>query len=579
VLDREAGDYRVTLDGNEQYEDVEGIAELWRRMAETPALRRLVAATLYIEQPLKRSVALSRSVEALARERPLIIDESDGEVSAFPTALALGYTGVSSKLCKGLYKSILNAARAAMLNRDAERPRAFLSGEDLTVWPGVALQQDTALVSLLGLDHVERNAHHFIDGMSFAPASEQDAFLAAHPALYERPPFRPRAAAHPRRPHRHRLPHLPRLCRRCAARVRRHAADAGSPKRTYRRPRTPRSSRMKLPTRFGSVEELEDFMTEPTPELVADLAQAPGDILILGVAGKMGPTLARMAKRAAPERRVIGVARFSDPRSRRVLEAAGVETIPCDLLDRDALAALPRCPNVVFMAGMKFGSTGQQPLTWAMNVQVPAMVAETFAASRIVAFSTGCVYPFVPVDSGGASEDMEAVPPPGDYAYSCLGRERMFQHFSNRHGTPGTADPAQLRHRHALRRAPRRGPQGPRRRAPRSLHGPCERDLAGATPMRRPCAACAMPLRPRAPLNVTGPETMRSAARATGARRRTRASSSAREPVAGSTTRPHDADWLSPRALLTMIEWTADWLTRHADLNKPTHYEVRDGRY
>ena len=191
VLDREAGDYRVTLDGNEQYEDVEGIAELWRRMAETPALRRLVAATLYIEQPIKRSVALSRSVEALARERPLIIDESDGEVSAFPTALALGYTGVSSKLCKGLYKSILNAARAAMLNRDAERPRAFLSGEDLTVWPGVALQQDTALVSLLGLDHVERNAHHFIDGMSFAPASEQDAFLAAHPTLYERPPSGP----------------------------------------------------------------------------------------------------------------------------------------------------------------------------------------------------------------------------------------------------------------------------------------------------------------------------------------------------------------------------------------------------
>ncbi len=186
VLDRETDDYRATLDGNEQYDDVEGIAELWRRMREAPALRRLADAVLYIEQPIKRAAALSRSVSALARERPLIIDESDGELSAFPAALALGYAGVSSKLCKGLYKSILNAARAQRLNAEARRQAAFLSGEDLTVWPGVSLQQDTALVSLLGLDHVERNAHHFIDGMSFAPAHEQAGFASAHPDLYER---------------------------------------------------------------------------------------------------------------------------------------------------------------------------------------------------------------------------------------------------------------------------------------------------------------------------------------------------------------------------------------------------------
>ena len=191
VLDREAGDYRVTLDGNEQYEDVEGITELWRRMRETAALRRLVEAVLYIEQPIKRAVALERSVAPLAEERPLIIDESDGELSAFPQALALGYAGVSSKLCKGLYKSILNAARAKRLNAEAGRTVAFLSGEDLTVWPGIALQQDTALVSLLGLAHVERNAHHFIDGMGFAPAHEQAAFLAAHPDLYEQAPGHP----------------------------------------------------------------------------------------------------------------------------------------------------------------------------------------------------------------------------------------------------------------------------------------------------------------------------------------------------------------------------------------------------
>jgi hypothetical protein len=191
VLDREAGDYRVTLDGNEQYDDVEGITALWRRMRETPALRRLVEAVLYIEQPIKRAMALERPVTALSHERPLIIDESDGELSAFPRALSLGYAGVSSKLCKGLYKSILNAARAARLNADAGRPAAFLSGEDLTVWPGIALQQDTALVSLLGLEHVERNAHHFIDGMGFAPAHEQAGFRAAHPDLYEQAPGHP----------------------------------------------------------------------------------------------------------------------------------------------------------------------------------------------------------------------------------------------------------------------------------------------------------------------------------------------------------------------------------------------------
>ena len=117
----------------------------------------------------------------------------------------------------------------------------------------------------------------------------------------------------------------------------------------------------------------------------------------------MGPTLARMARRAAPGRRVIGVARFSDPAARAALEGHGVETIACDLLDRAAVAALPRAPNVVFMAGRKFGASGDLPLTWAMNVHVPAIVAEAFAGSRIVAFSTGCVYPFVPVDGGGVS--------------------------------------------------------------------------------------------------------------------------------------------------------------------------------
>jgi hypothetical protein len=186
VLDRDGGDYRATLDGNEQYDTVEGIAELRRRMQETPALERLVAATLFIEQPIKRASALQKPVTALAALKPLIIDESDGELGSFPTALKLGYSGVSSKNCKGLYKSILNAARIAKLNAEAGAPKYFMSAEDLTTLAGVSVQQDLALVSLLGLGHVERNGHHFIDGMSFAPEREQAAFARAHSDLYDR---------------------------------------------------------------------------------------------------------------------------------------------------------------------------------------------------------------------------------------------------------------------------------------------------------------------------------------------------------------------------------------------------------
>jgi hypothetical protein len=186
LLDREALEYRVTLDGNEQYDTAQDIAELWRRMRETPALARLVAATLFIEQPIGRAKTLATSVVALARMIPLIIDESDGELASFPAALPLGYTGVSSKNCKGLYKSILNAARIARLNAQAERPKYFMSAEDLTTLAGASVQQDLALVSLLGMSHVERNAQHFVDGMSFAPEHEQAAFARAHPDLYGR---------------------------------------------------------------------------------------------------------------------------------------------------------------------------------------------------------------------------------------------------------------------------------------------------------------------------------------------------------------------------------------------------------
>src|SRR5258708_34857683 len=187
---------------------------------------------------------------------------------------------------------------------------------------------------------------------------------------------------------------------------------------------------------FDSVEALEEFMTRPSAALAADLARAPGDILVLGVGGKMGPTLARLAKRAAPERRVIGVARFSEQGLRGKLEAQGIECIACDLLDADALQKLPRVPNLVFMAGHKFGAAGNTAFTWAMKVRVPYLVADRFRGARSVVFSTACVYPFADVNGRGAGEDTPALPPPGDYATSCVGREKAFEYGSPTHGTP-----------------------------------------------------------------------------------------------------------------------------------------------
>ncbi|GMN81144.1 NAD-dependent epimerase/dehydratase family protein [Variovorax sp. V512] len=199
---------------------------------------------------------------------------------------------------------------------------------------------------------------------------------------------------------------------------------------------TPVLDDLPFPERFESEAALEDYLATPSRDLVRDMARLDGDLMILGVGGKMGPTLARLAKNAMPGRRVIAVARFSEAGVREALEAHGIETIACDLLDRAAIAALPPCANVVFMAGRKFGADADNPLTWAMNAHVPALVAEHFHASRIVAFSTACVYPFVPVTSQGASES-DAPNPPGEYANSCVGRERMFEYFSQRHGTPG----------------------------------------------------------------------------------------------------------------------------------------------
>jgi len=186
--------------------------------------------------------------------------------------------------------------------------------------------------------------------------------------------------------------------------------------------------------------DIELLLSTPTPGAIAAVRDLPGDFMVLGVGGKMGTTTAAMLRRAldAAGRRdtpVYGVSRFSRPEARQELESLGVKTLSCDLADPNALAALPSAPNVLYLAGQKFGTDGAPGLTWIQNTVVPALVAQRFRKSRIVVFSTGCVYPFVPVTGPGASEN-EPVAFLGEYASTCVGRERVFTHYSGEFGTP-----------------------------------------------------------------------------------------------------------------------------------------------
>ncbi|MBV9785469.1 MAG: mandelate racemase [Acidisphaera sp.] len=183
VLDTIAEPYHATLDGNEQYADADGVLELIRAIEREPRLERLRASLLYIEQPIGRALALERDVGPITEFAPLLLDETDGEIDIFPRGRALGYRGVSSKDCKGFYKSLINRMRCDLWNRESDGGY-FMSGEDLTTLAGVSVQQDLALVSLLGLTHVERNGHHFVDGFNGRPEAEARAFLRAHPDLY-----------------------------------------------------------------------------------------------------------------------------------------------------------------------------------------------------------------------------------------------------------------------------------------------------------------------------------------------------------------------------------------------------------
>jgi nucleoside-diphosphate-sugar epimerase len=343
-----------------------------------------------------------------------------------------------------------------------------------------------------------------------------------------------------------------------------------------------------LPQRFDSVEALEDFMSEPTPGLIADLAQVDGDIIVIGVGGKMGPTLARMAKRAAPGKRVIGVARFSNAEARASLEAHGVECIACDLLDREAVLKLPNVAdgvrNVVFMAGHKFGAADNASLTWMMNVGMPAMVADIYRGTRILSFSTACVYPFAPVDGPGADESTPATPPPGDYANSCVGRERMFEYGSRAWGTPGRmvrlsyAIDTRYGVLHDVARTVFEG------RPLDVTMGHADVIWQGDANEQalRLLAHCTTPA---SPINVTGSRhtAVRWLAGEFGRRfGKTPQFTGQEAPTAWLIdTRQAQALFGQPRVpLATMIDWVADWVARGGpSLGKPTHFSTRDGKY
>jgi len=333
-----------------------------------------------------------------------------------------------------------------------------------------------------------------------------------------------------------------------------------------------------LPRRFASVDELETFLAVPSPALVAEMKEIEGDLVILGVAGKMGPTLARLAKNATPSRRVIGVARFSEPEVRERLESWGVETIACDLLDRDAISVLPDAPNLIFAAGHKFGASGNTPLTWAMNTWVPSVVAERYRSSRIVAFSTGNVYPLTKVGTPAPTET-SPTGPVGDYAQSCLGRERMFEYFSARYRTPGRI----FRLNYAI-----------------DMRYGVLFDIASKVKKGEPVdvtmghvnliwqgdaneqvlrclARCTTPT---TPLNSTGLEALsvRELATGLGERMGVPARIVGREAETALLSDASEAARLfGPPSvpIATLLDWVADWVAH----DKPTKFEVRDGRF
>jgi nucleoside-diphosphate-sugar epimerase len=345
-----------------------------------------------------------------------------------------------------------------------------------------------------------------------------------------------------------------------------------------------------MQTEINSIRDeahLEELLSESTEGVVRTMATLEGDVLVLGVAGKMGPTLARMAKRASDaagvKRRVIGASRFSSPELERRLADWGVETIRCDLLDRDALAALPDAANIVYMAGMKFGSTGQEWRTWAMNVYLPGLVAERYRNSRIAIFSTGNVYGLSSVARGGSSEGDE-LNPAGEYAMSCLGRERIFEHFSRANGTKMTIlrlnYASEMRYGVLLDIAQKVYSGRPVSVSMGYLNTIWQRDASAVS-----LESLAHATSPPNFLNITGPEilSVRKLAEEFASRfgkTVTFEGAESGDALLNNSDKAFALFGKPPVGVGQMLDWIADWVARGgASLAKPTHFEERAGRF
>jgi len=333
---------------------------------------------------------------------------------------------------------------------------------------------------------------------------------------------------------------------------------------------------------FASEAQLEDALSEPSAAARRELSALQGDILVLGAGGKMGPTLSRLLARASG-RTVTAVSRFSEPGLEHRLQESGARTLSADLLERGSYEGLPDAANVFFLAGMKFGSSSREGLTWAMNVYVPALVAERYAGSRIVVFSTGNVYPFVPVDGPGADENVPPEPV-GEYAQSCLGRERIFQYFSGRAGTPVIL----IRLNYA--NEPRYGIVVDL--VQKILAGePIDLSMGHINLIWQGDAndyvarAIALAASPASVLNVAGPGVVRvrELAERIGALvgRKPRFTGVEQATALLSDSGRCIRSFGPPRVELEqMVRWIVDWVRRgERTLKKPTGFQVRDGRF
>jgi nucleoside-diphosphate-sugar epimerase len=342
-----------------------------------------------------------------------------------------------------------------------------------------------------------------------------------------------------------------------------------------------------FPEKIENEQQLEELLSSPTKEVVELFKTLDGDILFLGIAGKIGPSIAQMAKRAIDQagvsRRVIGVSRFSNEKEKKHIESFGIETIQGDLLEQDFINSLPKVKNVIFLAGMKFGAEGKLPFTWAMNSYVPAMVAEHFKESRIVAFSTGCVYPLVSVESGGAVETDRPFAV-GEYAQSCLGRERMFEYGSIKYNTPVSLIrlnyAVEMRYGVLVDIAAKVKNSQPVDLSMGYFNVIWQGDSNDV--VLRALAHCETPAKI---FNITGPEilSVREVAKEFGKLFGVEAILTGKEEttalLSNSELTYSIFGW--PKTPVNrVISWIADWLKDGNNLlGKPTHFEVRDGKY